>query len=214
MQRITWDASADAKASRADTGVMPDRFRARVQRACREVADAVGKGGRDGRCLDVGCGHGTLVPELTGLGVKPGQIVGVDLSPEMVRNARERYRGVNFVAGDFLGEFLEGEEGGGFDGIVFCSSLHDLPDVGASLARAAGLLRPEGKLVVLHAQGSAHVAGQNKANPTLVKRPLPTAQELEGIAAELGLELIHAPAELGSKRDEEEGYLTILKKGP
>jgi len=213
MQRITWDASADAKAAKASVGFMPDHIQKRVDRACIEIADSVKSAKRDGkrsgRCLDVGCGHGTLVPELTKFGVSPGQIVGVDLSPEMVRNAMETYRGVKFVAGDFLGTF---EDDGGFDGIIFCSALHDLPDMNGGLAKAASLLRPEGKLVILHAQGCAHVMGQHKANPVLVKRGLPSRQELEVIVVELGLELIHAPAEVGSAEDSEEGYLTILKK--
>jgi len=213
MQRITWDASADAKAAKASVGFMPDHLQKRVDRACVVIADSVKSAKRDGkrggRCLDVGCGHGTLVPELTKFGVSPGQIVGVDLSSEMVRNARERYRGVTFVAGDFLGEY---EDDGGFDGIIFCSALHDLPDVTRGLAKAAALLRPEGKMVLLHAQGCAHVMGQHKANPVLVKRGLPSAKELEVIGVELGLELIHAPAELGSTKDSDEGYLAILRK--
>jgi len=117
--------------------------------------------------------------------------------------------GVTFVAGDFLGEY---EDDGGFDGIIFCSALHDLPDVTRGLAKAAALLRPEGKMVLLHAQGCAHVMGQHKANPVLVKRGLPSAKELEVIGVELGLELIHAPAELGSTKDSDEGYLAILRK--
>lgn len=218
MQKITWDASADAKATKALIGSMPSHIQERVDRACREIAEAVKQttlGKRKGRCLDVGCGHGTLVPTFDKFGLSPAQIVGVDLSPEMVRNARERYRGVTFVAVDFLsgdGEWDVQDKEDGFDGIIFCSSLHDFPDMGAALVKAAGLLRPQGKLVILHAQGGKHVLGQYKSNPVMVKRGLPTTEELEITVSSLGLELMHAPAEPGSSLDDEEGYLAILRR--
>ena len=226
LQRITWDASADAKAYRADTGIMPDMVRDRVRRACEEIAKAV----RDtssmtggGRCLDVGCGHGTLIPMLVGeCGLGVGEVVGIDLSEEMVRNAKERHRGVTFLAGDFLKESGvlsdyeqrsgEEEEEGGFDGILFCSSLHDLPDYTLALTRAAELTRPNGVVVVLHAQGGAHVLGQAKANPTMVRRGLPSKEELEEVGKKCGLEVKYAPAEVGEQREEEEGYYVVLKK--
>ena len=41
-----------------------------------------------------------------------------------------------------------------FDAVIFCSSLHDLPDMENCLGRAASLLRSSGKLIVVHAQGA------------------------------------------------------------
>eukprot|EP00547_Thalassionema_nitzschioides_P002579 CAMPEP_0194209554 /NCGR_PEP_ID=MMETSP0156-20130528/7641_1 /TAXON_ID=33649 /ORGANISM="Thalassionema nitzschioides, Strain L26-B" /LENGTH=365 /DNA_ID=CAMNT_0038936747 /DNA_START=18 /DNA_END=1112 /DNA_ORIENTATION=- len=209
FQKITWDASADAKAANAAVGKMPAHIEERVDKACEVVAEAVKtKGRKDGRLLDVGTGHGALIPNLIKAGLYASQITGIDLSTEMIRNAKETYRVVNFIAMDFL-EFSPDD---GFDGILFCSSLHDLPDMKGSLAKAASLLRSDGKMVILHAQGGMHVVGQVKANPVMVKRKLPPAEELEAMANELNLTLEHEPAEAGSTRDEEEGYLAILKK--
>lgn len=209
FQKITWDASADAKAANAAVGKMPAHIEERVDKACGVIAEAVkAKGRKDGRMLDVGAGHGALVPNLIKAGLYASQITGIDLSTEMIRNAKETYRGVNFVAMDFL-QFNPDD---GFDGILFCSSLHDLPDMQGSLTKAASLLKSEGKMVILHAQGGTHVIGQVKANPVMVKRQLPAAEELEAIANELDLILEYEPAEAGSARDEEEGYLAILKK--
>ncbi len=212
FQKATWDASADAKAIRASMGKMPSHIEQRVDRACELVADAVKKseGGRkNGRCLDVGCGHGAIVPNLTKAGLYTSQITGVDLSTEMIKNAEQTYRGVHFIATDFINEYQPSDY---FDGIIFCSTLHDLPDMVGSLEKAASMLRPNGVLVLLHAQGAMHVAGQHKANPVMVKRGLPSAEELEDIANSLNLVLEIEPADAGSKEDESEGYLAVLRK--
>ncbi len=211
FQRITWDASADAKAAKASIGEMPNHIRVRVDRACSIIAECVKRAGRkEGRCLDVGCGHGTLIPNLTNAGIYPGQIVGVDLSSEMIRNAEERYRGPQFIATDFL-QFNDDKL---FDGVIFCSSLHDLPDMQSCIAKAAALLRPEGKLVIIHAQGGGHVDSQNKANPLLVKRGLPSSDELSQWSKEMMIELDILPALPFSKEDDDEGYLAVLRKKP
>lgn len=209
FQKITWDASADAKAMNAKVGKMPDFIQERVDKACGILAASVKSNGRkDGRCLDVGCGHGTLVPNLFRAGIYPSQITGVDLSSEMIRNAKATHRGVNFIATDFL-QFNPDEM---YDGIIFCSALHDLPDMELSLAKAASLLRPGGKLVLLHAQGAQHVVSQHRANPVLVKRLLPDREELAIFAENMKLMVDVDPSEPGSVMDEKNGYLAVLSK--
>jgi len=208
FQKITWDASADAKAARAITGVMPKDIADRVDRACEIVAEAVKAAGPKGRCLDVGCGFGVLVSPLMKAGVVVEQIYGVDLSTEMIRNAQEQHRGVNFEASDFLKDYQDSE---GFDSIIFCAALHDLPDTIGALKRAARLLRPNGKLVICHPQGATHVAQQNRVNNVLVKRGLPDAVELQSLDLG-GLELILEPAKAGTPQETEDGYLAMLQK--
>jgi 2-polyprenyl-3-methyl-5-hydroxy-6-metoxy-1,4-benzoquinol methylase len=210
FQKITWDASADAKAARAITGNMPKDIADRVDRACEIVAEAVLAAGTGGRCLDVGCGFGVLVPSLIKAGITPAQIYGVDLSTEMIRNGREQHRGVNFEASDFLKDYQDSAEEAGFDSIIFCSALHDLPDSVAALKKAASLLRPNGKLVILHAQGASHVAKQVKVNPVLVKRGLPDTEELRALDLG-GLELTVEPAKAGSPQETQYGYLAVLE---
>jgi len=224
FQQITWDASADAKAARSIAGTMPADIAARIDRACSIVVDAVERAGTQGRCLDVGCGFGTLVPNLLGSNkLQPSQIYGVDLSPEMIRNANEFYPDCNFEACDFLQ--YKGPDGGGdaaaagaggFDGILFCSALHDMPDPVLALRKAALLLRPGGKLVVVHAQGALHVNKQVAANPVLVKRGLPDAEELQAIVQDIqgDLRLETEPAKAHTARDMEEGYLAVIEKRP
>lgn len=207
FQKTTWDASADAKAMNAMIGKMSDHIEERVDKACSIIAEVVkAKGRKDGKCLDVGCGHGSIIPNLTNAGIYANQITGIDLSTEMIRNAKSIYRGVEFEATDFLQYNPENK----FDGIMFCSALHDLPDMKGSLVKAASLLNEGGKLVILHAQGAENVAGQHKANPVMVKRLLPETKELEDLAKELDLELEIKPAKAGSEQDKNEGYLAVL----
>ena len=203
FQEITWDASADAKAARAITGSMPQEIELRVQRVCSAVADAVGS---EGRCLDVGCGPGTLVPFLTKAGLTTEQIVGMDLSSEMIRNAKEQHPNIEFIAADYLS--FEDEQG--FDAIVLLSALHDMPDMHAVLAKSACLLRPGGKLLISHPQGASHVLNQARKNRILVKRGLPKTDELNSL--ELGLKLTIEPAGADSHEEGREGYFAVLEK--
>ena len=49
------------------------------------------------KCLDLGCGNGTLAAELAACGLDAS---GVDASPEMVALARERHPELRFEVGD------------------------------------------------------------------------------------------------------------------
>lgn len=208
FQQLTWDASADAKMFRAISGSMPKDIQDRVDRACQLVVKPVLRKS-NGRVLDVGCGFGTLEPNLKAAGLQSKQIYGVDLSPEMIRNAKQLYPECYFEAADFYQ--YNGPEGG-FDGILFCSALHDMPDPVAAIKKAAELLQPSGVIVVVHAQGAAHVEKQAQANPVLVKRGLLSAEELSTVAAGLGLSLTREPAKAHTPQDTEEGYLAVLCK--
>lgn len=203
LQKITWDASADAKAARALTGEMPVDIEKQIRAACDIVYTAVGS---SGRCLDVGCGVGVLIPFLKASGLSPKQIVGIDLSPEMIRNARSLYPEVRFEICDFL-SFDDHER---FDGVIFCASLHDMPDIRGALMKAAELLRCGGKLVIVHPQGASHVLNQSKSNPVLVRRGLPHAAELKEILCDLVLRTVPTSGDIPSELNQ--GYLAVMEK--
>jgi 2-polyprenyl-3-methyl-5-hydroxy-6-metoxy-1,4-benzoquinol methylase len=196
LQKATWDASADAKAARSITGEMPADIQKRVQAGCdvavqraQETAGDVDKV----QVLDVGCGFGVLVPFLRKAGLQDDQIHGIDLSPEMIRNAQQWYPQCHLEAADFYSYEPSNHNINKFDALIFCSSLHDLPDMmSATLPKARNLLRPDGgTLVILHPQGASHVQNQVRSNPTMVPRGLPTTEELQSLA---GFRLIQEPA--------------------
>mmetsp|Transcript_9563 Transcript_9563/g.21735 ORF Transcript_9563/g.21735 Transcript_9563/m.21735 type:complete len:358 (+) Transcript_9563:36-1109(+) len=94
FQRLTWDASAEAKAFRAtaDLGANSGAEAttvAKIDRALSVAAQAVHRAaGGAGRLCDVGAGTGILVPLLERFRVQGKQITGVDLSPEVLCYAR------------------------------------------------------------------------------------------------------------------------------
>jgi SAM-dependent methyltransferase len=180
--------------------------------------------------LDVGCGFGVLVPFLKKAGFTSSQIHGVDLSPEMIHHAQETMMhqycddatkttvdgdgtlpSPTFTAVDFLSYHPPSatKKNSYHHGLIFCSSLHDMPNMmEVTLPKARDLLCPEGGvLVILHPQGASNVLAQARSNPTMVSRGLPTPSELQNLE---GFELIHAPAKAGSMAEAKEGYLAVL----
>ena len=100
--------------------------------------------GRATRVLDIGCRLGGFAARLAA----PGrEVIGVDLSPEMIARARRAGRdtpGLSFLCADFL-EFDFGA--GGFDCVVSSAALHHM-DTDAAVRRMVELLRPGGRLII------------------------------------------------------------------
>lgn len=100
-------------------------------------------GSRD--LLDVGCGDGQLARGLAGPGRR---VLGLDPSPEMVAAARAGSAGITglaFEQDDFLTREIPEAS---YDFVSFVASLQHM-DQGAALAKAAKVLRPGGRLVVI-----------------------------------------------------------------
>jgi SAM-dependent methyltransferase len=95
-----------------------------------------------GRCLDLGCGSGSAVSALAGLGWR---VVGVDLSGDQLRMARERVgAGVALIQADAaVLPFADGS----FEAVVSLLTHTDLDDPEGAVAEAARVLRPGGRLV-------------------------------------------------------------------
>ncbi len=74
--------------------------------------------GPDHSVLDVGCGQGDLYDSLIARG-RRGRYTGIDLSPELVASARERFPPANFVLGDVLETEIEKHD------FVLASGLFD-----------------------------------------------------------------------------------------
>ena len=100
------------------------------------------------RVLDVGCGPGIVAESLSG---EAGEVVGCDLTPEMLNKARERCQvaglsNVSFVAG--RAESLPFEDGS-FDAIVSRSAVHHLPEPLPALQEMARVVRRGGRVVTV-----------------------------------------------------------------
>ena len=96
------------------------------------------------RVLDIACGTGVLIGDYLRRNVE--SVTAVDISPEMIRIAREKFpqENVRFVCGDAETAPL----GEGFDAIVIYNAFPHFPDPERLVARLAALLAPGGRLVL------------------------------------------------------------------
>jgi SAM-dependent methyltransferase len=98
-----------------------------------------------GRCLDLGCGTGTAIPELTRLG---WTVTGVDVAEEMLSRARERAPEAELIQAP--AEALPFDDAT-FDAGVSIWTHTDVDDFAAILREAARVLRPEAPFVYIGA---------------------------------------------------------------
>lgn len=93
--------------------------------------------------LDVGCGGGALSGRL---GAEGREVIGLDLSPEMIARARRREHrsDVTFWCGDFMTQDFARRR---FDCVISVSMLHHVP-LDAGLERMRDLVASGGRLVV------------------------------------------------------------------
>ncbi|MFC0626387.1 class I SAM-dependent methyltransferase [Kribbella deserti] len=159
-----------------------------------------------GRMLDVGCGHGVLARRLA---ERAEHVDAIDASPVMIDQAKNvsASRGnIRWILGDVLQADLHPD---GYDVVTAVSSLHHLP-LRDGLTRLAGLVRPNGVLVVIghyraakatdkameianlagNAAMGAYLAARGKAGKPHddgmpIKDPKDTLAEIQQVAGEL-----------------------------
>jgi ubiquinone/menaquinone biosynthesis C-methylase UbiE len=105
------------------------------------------------RVLDVACGPGIVVEVLA---KSAGEVVGCDITPEMLAKAGQRcaaagLTNVRFAPG--RAEALPFEDAS-FDVVVSRSALHHFPDVPAALSEMARVVRTGGRVVTVDVMSS------------------------------------------------------------
>jgi len=97
-----------------------------------------------GKACDIGCGPGQIARYLHDLGV---EVCGVDLSPEMIKRARELSPGIDFAQGNMLKLDIEDETWGG---IAAFYSIINIPRANAiaALRELKRTLKPDGLLLL------------------------------------------------------------------
>ena len=91
------------------------------------------------RVLELGCGLGDLLAA-----VKPARGLGIDFSPAMLIQARQRHPELEFQVAD-AGGFSSTEK---FDYILLSDLVNDLPDVQAVLERLLSVSTPRTRLII------------------------------------------------------------------
>ena len=92
------------------------------------------------RVLDLGCGTGQLSAQIAAAGA---EVVGIDLSAEMIEAAREEFPGLSFVVGDAR-DFSFAEP---FDAVFSNAALHWVKPPEEALACIAACLGQGGRFV-------------------------------------------------------------------
>lgn len=135
--RATYDAVADEYATRIAGELAYKPFD-------REWLDAfAARMAGGGRVVDLGCGPGHVTGHLAGRGV---DVVGLDLSPRMIAQARRRHPGLRFETGDLTALARPATPWAG--AVAYYSLIHFTPDqlttvltgISAALAPGAPLL--------------------------------------------------------------------------
>jgi ubiquinone/menaquinone biosynthesis C-methylase UbiE len=104
------------------------------------------------RVLDLGCGAGwasRLLAQAVGGGDRPGQVVGLDVSDEMIRRARatsQQYDNILFVVGS--AQQIPWQEGF-FDKVLSVESFYYYGDQGGALDEVRRVMAPGGELNIL-----------------------------------------------------------------
>lgn len=146
------------------------------------------------RVLDVGCGPGTALRRVARL-VPDGEVVGVDLSLEMLTVAHERARSAG-IANVALYQAdvtrLPASFEGSFDLAYSCLVHHHLPDQAGAVRSIARSLRPGGAYAAIDATGRwlTMIASPltRAADPGWVG--FPRRDELLSLLAKAGLERV------------------------
>jgi len=112
-----------------------------TRRAGELLVELVGRG--PGRCLDLGCGTGVYVPLLVERG---WTVVGVDLSADQLRVARERVGRVAEALVEADAAALPFDDGS-FDAVAAVLVHTDIDDYDGALREAARVLRAGGRFV-------------------------------------------------------------------
>ena len=127
--------------------------------------------------LDVACGTGVLFPDY--LQRQVASLTAIDISPEMVKIAKDKFPQVTVYCGDVLTADL----GRKFDAIMVYNAFPHFPDPEALIAKLSGLLNPEGTLTVAHGMSRAAIDRHHEGSASKVSIGLMHEDLLEDLFA-------------------------------
>jgi trans-aconitate methyltransferase len=114
------------------------------------------------RILDLGCGPGQLTRKIADRGA---ELTGLDVSPEMIGQARQNFPELRFVLQDAAAMQFDAE----FDAVFSNAALHWMLDANAVAQGIARALRPHGRLAA-ELGGKGNIARLEQAIQTVAAR--------------------------------------------
>jgi demethylmenaquinone methyltransferase/2-methoxy-6-polyprenyl-1,4-benzoquinol methylase len=127
--------------------------------------------------LDVACGTGVLVPYY--IARNAGKIIGVDISPEMIRIAKSKFYDppVLFINGD-IEEILFDEL---FDCCVVFNALPHFPSPNGLIKKLSSLLNNRGRLTIAHGMSRDQINSLHASSASQVSSVLMSETELASL---------------------------------
>ena len=124
--------------------------------------------------LDVACGTGVLIPDYLARGAS--SVTAVDLSPEMVKIAREKCPQENVSV--LCGDASDTDFGRRFDCIVIYNAFPHFADPEKLISHLAGFLNAGGTLTVAHGASRETIDAHHGGSARRVSNGLMTAEAL------------------------------------
>lgn len=124
--------------------------------------------------LDVACGTGVLFPDY----IKRGAVVtGIDISPEMVKIAKEKFPHINVICGDVE----ETDFNEKFDVVMVYNAFPHFPNPERLIENLSKLLRKGGRLSVAHGMSREDLLKLHNERASKVSLPLPDEKTMAKI---------------------------------
>lgn len=127
--------------------------------------------------LDVACGTGVLFPDYLARHV--GSVTAVDISPEMVKIAAEKYPDDKFTV--LCADVESWEPGKLFDCVMVYNAFPHFPNPENLIATLAGMLKPGGTLTVAHGMSRAAIDRRHEGGASKVSVGLMHEDDLAAI---------------------------------
>lgn len=127
--------------------------------------------------LDVACGTGVMIPYYLQKNV--ASVVGIDISPEMTKIAREKFSQANVQI--LCGDIENTDFSQKFDRIVVYNAFPHFPDPENLIRTLANLLKPGGSVTVAHGMSRAHIDAHHKGAASKVSLGLMHENDLAAL---------------------------------
>ena len=131
------------------------------------IAEILFKGGiREGvRVLDVACGTGVLFPDYKKLGA---DVTGIDISPEMVKIAKEKFPEAEVICGDVLDFSFKDK----FDAVMIYNAFPHFAEPEKLIEKLSTLLKNSGRISIAHGISEKELAECHSGSAKNVSVPL------------------------------------------
>lgn len=122
--------------------------------------------------LDVACGTGVLFPDY--LKRRVASLTAIDISPEMVKIARQKFPHVEVICGDAQTAVFDRQ----FDAVMIYNAFPHFPEPSALIGALAKCVRTGGKLSVAHGMSRDKLLAHHSGAASTISRPLPDEKAL------------------------------------